>query len=124
MKKFLLITSLALVSISPASAGIASWYGDKFHGKSTASGEKFNMHGLTAAHRTLTFGSKVKVTNQRNGKSTVVCINDRGPHVKGRVIDLSKAAAKEIGMAGLTKVTLEVLHKPKSWRYGKKVCNL
>ncbi len=123
MKKTFLIAMLAVSSIAPVSASVASWYGGKFHGRLTASGEKFNKNELTAAHRTLTFGSKVKVTNKRTGKSTVVCINDRGPHVKGRTIDLSQGAAKAIGMKGLAQVTLEVLHKPKSWRYGKKVCS-
>lgn len=77
--------------------GKASWYGDKFHGKKTASGDKYDMHELTAAHKTLPFGTKVKITNQNNGKSVVVEVNDRGPFVKSRVFDLSKAAFAEIG---------------------------
>ena len=83
--------------------GMASWYGKKFHGKKTASGERFNMYELTAAHRTLPFGTKVKVTNLENNKSVVVRINDRGPHVKGRIIDLSYAAAKKIDMIEISK---------------------
>jgi rare lipoprotein A (peptidoglycan hydrolase) len=78
--------------------GEASWYGKDFHGKKTASGETFNEHDLTAAHPTLPMGTKAKVTNLETGKSVGVEINDRGPYRKGRDIDLSKGAAKEIGM--------------------------
>lgn len=81
-------------------SGTASWYGPGFHGKLTANGEKFNMNDLTAAHRTLAFGTIVKVVNQDNGKSVVVRINDRGPYAKNRVIDLSKKAAKQLDMIG------------------------
>ena len=93
--------------------GVASFYGTKFNGRRTASGEKFDNGALTAAHLSLPFGSLVKVTNVRNGKAVVVRINDRGPHVKGRIIDLSKAAAKKIGIghAGTARVSLEVLKK-------------
>ena len=91
--------------------GVASFYGTKFNGRRTASGEKFNNSALTAANLSLPFGSLVKVTNLRNGKTVVVRINDRGPHVKGRIIDLSKAAAKKIGIghAGTARVKLEIL---------------
>ncbi len=81
-------------------SGTASWYGPGFHGRLTANGEKFNMNDLTAAHRTLAFGTIVKVVNQDNGKSVVVRINDRGPYAKNRVIDLSKKAAKQLDMIG------------------------
>ena len=93
--------------------GLASFYGAKFNGRRTASGEKFSNGTLTAAHKTLPFGSKVLVTNVRNGKSVVVRINDRGPYVRGRIIDLSKAAAKKIGLgsSGTARVKLEVLKK-------------
>ena len=74
--------------------GVASWYGGKFHGRKTASGEKYNQNKMTAAHKTLSFGTKVRVKNLENGKSAVVQVNDRGPFKKGRVIDLSRAAAK------------------------------
>ncbi|QTD45957.1 septal ring lytic transglycosylase RlpA family protein [Ottowia testudinis] len=77
--------------------GVASWYGPGFHGRRTANGEKFDMHELTAAHKTLPFGTRVLVHNPRTGKEVVVRINDRGPFIKGRVIDLSKAAAKALG---------------------------
>lgn len=78
--------------------GTASFYGKRFHGRRTASGEAFDMHAHTAAHRTLPFGTLVRVTNPRNGKFVVVRINDRGPFSRGRVIDLSRAAAEELGM--------------------------
>ncbi|WP_205720100.1 septal ring lytic transglycosylase RlpA family protein [Fodinibius halophilus] len=80
--------------------GRASWYGPKFHGKLTANGEKYDMHGLTAAHRTLPFNTILKVKNLDNGKSVQVRINDRGPYAKDRIIDLSKKAAKKIDMLG------------------------
>jgi rare lipoprotein A (peptidoglycan hydrolase) len=91
--------------------GLASWYGPKFHGKLTASGEVFNQEKFTAAHPTLPWGSKVKVTNLDNGKSVDVRINDRGPFGKGRIIDVSRAAARALGMVGrgITTVQLEWL---------------
>jgi rare lipoprotein A len=97
-------------------SGYASWYGGKFHGRRTASGEVFNTNELTAAHRTLPFNSIVRVTNAENGKSVIVRINDRGPFVDGRVIDLSRAAADVIGITavGVAPVELEVLHLQKS----------
>jgi rare lipoprotein A len=89
--------------------GIASYYASDFHGKRTASGEKYDMNSLTAAHNTLPFHSYVKVTNLKNNKSVIVRINDRGPHTKKRIIDLSKAAAIKIGMiqSGEAKVIIE-----------------
>lgn len=78
--------------------GRASFYAQKFHGRRTASGERYSRHALTAAHRTLPFGTLVKVTNAKNGKSVIVRINDRGPHSRSRIIDLSKAAARKIGI--------------------------
>lgn len=89
------------------SFGYASWYGPGFHGKRTASGERFDQHAMTAAHKTLPFGTRVRVTHK--GRSVVVRINDRGPFVHGRVIDLSKAAARKLGITGVAKVTLKVL---------------
>ena len=106
-------------SYSPSSAttkiaqsGVASYYGPGFHGRRTANGEAFDMHAMTAAHRTLPFGTKVKVTNLANGKSAIVRVNDRGPYANGRIIDLSVAAAKQIGStnSGTARVTLEVLN--------------
>jgi rare lipoprotein A len=92
--------------------GAASFYGSKFQGKRTANGERFDNNAFTAAHKSFRFGSRVKVTNLRNGLSVVVRINDRGPFIRGRIIDLSKAAAKKIGLShsGTVKVRLEILH--------------
>ena len=89
-----------------AISGLASWYGPGFHGRRTASGETFNTNALTAAHRTLPFGTQVRVVNQQNGRSVMVRINDRGPFSHGRVIDLSRAAAQLIGLSGIAKVML------------------
>lgn len=99
----------AKVSTSSGLSGKASWYGPGFHGRRTASGEVFNTNSMTAAHKTLPFGTRVKVTSQATGRSVVVRINDRGPFVRGRVIDLSKASARVLGMAGLSNVSLSVL---------------
>jgi rare lipoprotein A len=88
--------------------GLASWYGPGFHGKLTASGEVFNQEKFTAAHRTLPWGSRVKVTNLANGKSVNVRINDRGPFGKGRVIDVSRAAARVLGIVGSGIATVRV----------------
>ncbi|MBD2577821.1 septal ring lytic transglycosylase RlpA family protein [Oscillatoria sp. FACHB-1406] len=91
--------------------GMASWYGPGFHGRLSASGERFNQNAMTAAHRTLPFGTRVRVTNRNNGQSAIVRINDRGPFVRGRIIDLSVGAAKQIGMygSGVAPVEVEVL---------------
>lgn len=90
---------------------IASWYGPKFHGKQTANTEKYNQMALTAAHKTLPFGTMLRVTNPQNGKQVVVRINDRGPYIKGRDLDLSKGAALQLGMIekGVIKVEIEKL---------------
>lgn len=91
--------------------GIASWYGRKYHRRHTASGERYDMFALTAAHRTLPFGTVLKVTNLENGRTVKVRVNDRGPFVKGRIIDLSLAAAREIDMeiAGVVRVRIEII---------------
>jgi rare lipoprotein A len=91
--------------------GKASWYGLQFQGRKTSSGERFDMNELTCAHRTLPLGSWLRVTNLRNKKSVVVRVNDRGPMVDDRVIDLSYAAAQAVGMDGLGKVKLEPLSR-------------
>ncbi len=87
----------------------ASWYGPKFHGKLTANGEIYDQMALTAAHKSLTFGTLLKVTNPRNGRSVIVRINDRGPYIQGRDLDLSKGAAIELGMLkkGVGRVKIE-----------------
>ena len=91
--------------------GVASWYGAKFHGRTTASGEPFDMHALTAAHPNLPFGTKVRVTNLENGRTVVLRINDRGPFAKRRIIDVSRQAAERLGFvkAGLAKVRVEAI---------------
>ena len=91
--------------------GMASWYGKKFHGRPTSSGEIFDMYKLTAAHKELPLGTRVRVTNLKNRKSVIVKVNDRGPFVKGRIIDLSYGAAKKIGMVedGVTRVRVEIV---------------
>ena len=92
-------------------SGVASWYGPGFHGRQTANGERYNMNDMTAAHKSLKFGTRVKVTNQTNGLSVVVRINDRGPYVGSRIIDLSKSAAQALDMIGpgTASVIVEVL---------------
>ncbi len=91
--------------------GIASWYGPGFHGRRSANGEIYNQNALTAAHRSLPFGTQVQVTNLNNNRSVVVRINDRGPFIRGRVIDLSAAAARTIGITqtGVAPVRIDVL---------------
>ena len=91
--------------------GVASYYGARHHGARTASGERFDQHGLTAAHRQLPFGTRVVVTNLANKRNVVVRINDRGPHSRGRLIDVSKGAAEELGMlrSGTARVRVQTL---------------
>ena len=98
----------SMVSEAAAQTGIASIY--SYNGSKTASGERAHPGGLTAAHRSLPFGTKVKVTNKRNGRSVVVRINDRGPFVRGRVIDVTPAGARALGFSGLAPVQLAVLN--------------
>ncbi len=100
-----------VVSVGDSFDGRASWYGPDFHGKHTSNGEIYNMHDMTAAHKTLPMNTIVKVTNRSNGMSTVVRINDRGPFVATRIIDLSKSAANKINMigTGTAPVSIEIL---------------
>ncbi len=129
LKPFLflaLVVGLASCSVPPSripppvtpprvsQTGIASWYGPGFHGKTTASGIIYNQHDLTAAHQTLPLGTRVLVTNLDNGRSIEVFINDRGPFAKGRIIDLSYAAAESLGMIGpgTIPVRIEVVSSP------------
>lgn len=97
--------------------GTASWYGQDFHGKATASGEPYDMYGRSAAHRTLPLGSRVLVTNLGNGRRIVIPINDRGPFVGDRILDLSYGAAEQLGMIkeGLAKVHIEVVQTPRAF---------
>ena len=98
-------------SLARLEKGVASWYGKQFHGRKTASGERFDMEALTAAHPKLPFGSWVRVRNLINGRSVDVRINDRGPHIKRRVIDLSRAAAQALGFGGTHEVEISLLEK-------------
>ena len=99
------------VEVGQVMHGISSWYGPNFHGKQTSNGEIYNMHARTAAHKTWPMDTMVRVKNLQNGKNTIVRINDRGPFVKGRIIDCSYTAGKEIGLdrMGIAKVSIEVL---------------
>jgi rare lipoprotein A len=107
----ILPSATVLAKTKPSITGSASWYGGKFHGRKTANGERYNQNALTAAHKSLPFGTKVRVTNAANGKSVIVRINDRGPYSGKRVIDLSRAAASAVGMVqrGVARVTVDVL---------------
>jgi rare lipoprotein A len=112
------------VNVGWTQRGIASWYGPDFHGRYTSNGEVYNMYAFTAAHKTLPMNTVVKVTNLNNGKSVIVRINDRGPFVKGRIIDLSYAAGKKIGLdvTGTAPVKIEVVgFKGKNYVSGYKV---
>ena len=115
------------VSIGYRESGVASWYGKKFHGRLTANQEVYNMYKLTAAHKSLPLPSYIKVYNHDNQRSVTVRVNDRGPFVKGRIVDLSYAAAKQIGIdkRGIAQVTIEVIDTPaKPERTTLKVANL
>ncbi|MFO7729465.1 MAG: septal ring lytic transglycosylase RlpA family protein [Spirochaetia bacterium] len=113
-KQILVLLSILLLPTLPVwgETGYASWYGGKFQGRQTASGEVFDTNQLTAAHKTLPFGTVVEVTNLDNGKSIEVRINDRGPFVEGRIIDLSRAAATKIGLmsSGIAPVKVKIIH--------------
>jgi rare lipoprotein A len=127
MIKALFLALLGILLIASASAaeakvkpghsqrGIASFYHDKFHGRKTASGQIYNRNIPSAAHKTLPLGTKVKVTDTKTGKSIVVKVNDRGPYIGGRIIDLSRSAARQLGILkrGLARVEVEVLSVPK-----------
>ena len=112
---------MAAAAAGEMETGTAAWYGRKFAGRRTASGQSFNPNALTAAHKPLPFGTRVKVTNGRNNRSVVVTINDRGPTAANRVIDVSQAVARKLGFvrAGLTEVKLEVVGQS-TWRQGKR----
>lgn len=103
--------AVALALLGDAQAGQASYYGERFHGRLTASGERYDMHAMTCAHRTLRFGTIVRVTNLRNGRTATCRITDRGPFVRGRVIDVSRAMAVKLGMlnAGVVPVRLQII---------------
>ena len=102
---------VSLIAFAQTEEGVASYYADSLHGNLTASEEPYNKDAFTAAHQTLAFGTKVKVSNLDNGKSVIVTINDRGPHSHNRLIDVSGAAARELGLmeSGTAKVKIETL---------------
>jgi len=112
---FLPAMASARVKVGQTQKGLASYYHDRFQGSRTASGERYRKGVLSAAHKTLPLGTKVRVTKLSTGKSVIVKINDRGPYAKGRVIDLSRRAARDLGIVnnGVAKVELEVLSVPK-----------
>ena len=103
-------------NIKTVETGKASWYGKQFLGRKTASGERFNTQELTAAHLSLPFGTKLLVRNERNGKEVVVRVNDRGPYIKTRIIDLSQAAARALGIDGIGKVVIQRLENDSNAR--------
>lgn len=104
----LVILTAQVATATPIEKGLASYYDDSFHGRKTASGEKYDKNQLTAAHKTLPFGTKVKIKNPANGKSVNVVINDRGPYIKGRVIEISKKAAQQIDLVKVTVAPVEI----------------
>ena len=110
----LIVTGCATWMAPEEQIGVASWYGPGFHGNKTASGEVFDMHARTAAHRTLPFGTLVRVTRLDTGASTVVRINDRGPTKRDRVIDLSNGAAQDLNLVkdGLARVRIDIIQLP------------
>jgi len=109
-----LIGSIAsAAALPPPQKGLASVYSEHLNGKRTASGERYDSNSLTAAHRTLPLGAEVRVTNLDNGKSVRVRVNDRGPHIQGRIVDLSSRAAAALGMrSGVARVKVEILGQP------------
>ena len=121
LNKYLILSLLVALSTFACAKhnriqiGKGSWYGKKFHGRKTASGEKYNMYAYTAAHKTLPFNTVVEVTNLKNKRKIIVRINDRGPYARGRIIDLSYLAAKKLGYIGqgVAKLKVRVLYKQK-----------
>ena len=134
MKRFFIIFGVLLLSSCAATPRVdhnyvpapggdyvnASWYGPKFHGRPTASGERYDMYGMTCAHKTLKFGTKLRVTNPDNNKSVIVTVNDRGPFVRGRDLDLSYGAAREIGLTGKGVGRVKIEHVGRNMRYVKR----
>jgi rare lipoprotein A len=108
---------LSVVPKEKYEIGVASWYGQEFQGNITASGEVYDLNGLTAAHLTLPFGTTIRVTNLKNSKNILLRVNDRGPHIGHRLLDVSWAAAKRLGFvrSGITQVRVEVVNYPKSF---------
>jgi rare lipoprotein A len=133
-KKYLLIIPLAIILASCASLPppeyrippregylTASWYGQDFHGRPTSSGERYDMYGFTAAHKEMDFGTRLRVTNPDNGKSVVVIVNDRGPFISGRDLDLSYGAAREIDHIGKGVGLVKIEYLGRDMRYVKRI---
>ena len=114
---FCIFSIITLIDASNSIYGKASWYGSKFHGKLMASGKKYNMYDYIAAHKTLPLGTLIKVTNLKNNRWVYVKVMDRGPYVKGRVLDLSYLAAKKIGLikSGVAKVKIDIVKDTKNF---------
>lgn len=113
MKSVILAAMLIFFGLSHADqVGIASYYGTKFHGKKMANGKKFNKWAISAAHKTLPLGTVVKITNLKNNKSITTIISDKGPFIRGRILDLSLGAMIALNFDGLTKVSLKVIKEP------------
>ena len=112
---FVLLCSIATCMSAQVYNGKASYYGPGFHGRKCANGDIYDMYKMTCAHKTLPFGTRLKITNKNNGKSAIVEVTDRGPYAKGRIVDLSKASSMELDMvaAGVVNVTVEVLGEEK-----------
>lgn len=112
--------SLFIAPTANAQVGMASWYGPGFHGRLTASGQRYNQHAPTVAHRKLPFGTKIKITNLRNGKTAYATVTDRGPYAGNRILDVSRGIAGQLGMikSGVAKVKITIIHKPvKKFKY-------
>jgi rare lipoprotein A len=109
------VPRLCVTSKEKGETGVASWYGQEFQGNTTASGEVYDLNGLTAAHLTLPLGTTIRVTNLKNSKKILLRVNDRGPHIGQRLLDVSWAAAKRLGFvrSGITRVRVEVVSYPK-----------
>ena len=114
IRSLAIVLGLAAAGSASAELGMASYYHDKFHGRTTACGQRFDQGMLTAAHKQLPCGTKLRVTRRDTGRSVVVTVNDRGPFVRGRVVDLSKEAARHLGMVqrGVAPVQLTILERP------------
>ncbi|MBI4698044.1 MAG: septal ring lytic transglycosylase RlpA family protein [Nitrospirae bacterium] len=132
LQYFIFLTALLLISSCasytprvtmppPVGYVTASWYGPDFHGKQTSSGERYDMYAMTCAHKTFPFGTNLRVTNPVNNKSVVVTVNDRGPFIPGRDLDLSYSAAKEIGLVGPGVGRVRIEHLGRNMRYVKRV---
>ena len=111
------VASALIVPLVRSQLGLASWYGEGFQGSATASGELFDMNRLTAAHPSLPLGSRIRVTNLTNSKSLVLRVNDRGPNIRGRLLDVSKAAALRLGFlgSGMARVRVRTISYPKGY---------